>query len=44
VLFPQTFERFRHLLFSQHPLIVKGSVQNDQGALSVEVSQIAVLP
>ncbi|MHC1692623.1 MAG: DNA polymerase III subunit alpha [Sphaerochaetaceae bacterium] len=40
VLFPQVFERFRTLLFGQQPLIVVGTVKNDQGALNVEVAML----
>ena len=43
VLFPQTYQRFRNILFGQKPLIVRGSVQNEQGALSIEVRSVTPL-
>jgi DNA-directed DNA polymerase III PolC len=42
VLFPPIFERYRHLLFGQRPLIVNGTVKSDQGATCIEVSFIKI--
>jgi len=38
VMFPEIYARYRHLLFDQVPFRIIGRVQNDQGALCVEVS------
>ncbi len=37
VLFPDALRRFRHLLFSDGPLLVRGRVEEDRGAISVTV-------
>ncbi len=41
VLFPNVFERYRRFLFGQKPLVITGKIQNDQGALIVEVFSIS---
>jgi len=43
VLFPEAYTRWRHMLFAPQPLIVSGLVCDDQGAISVEVSELAAL-
>jgi DNA polymerase III alpha subunit len=40
VFFPDAYARFRHLLLDQRPLVVTGTVADDQGALSVVVKAI----
>ncbi|NCC66289.1 MAG: DNA polymerase III subunit alpha, partial [Spirochaetia bacterium] len=40
VLFPQLFEKYYPLLSSRWPLWVSGVIQNDQGALIVEVQHL----
>ena len=40
VLFPDVYKKYRNLLFEQRPLIVDGSVMEDQGALNVEVKSL----
>jgi DNA polymerase-3 subunit alpha/error-prone DNA polymerase len=40
VLFPDAYKRYRLLLFDQRPLIVVGTVKEDQGALNVEVESL----
>jgi DNA polymerase-3 subunit alpha/error-prone DNA polymerase len=39
-LFPEEYELYRHLLFEQRPLIVRGLVENDRGAITVTISSI----
>ena len=43
VLFPEAYNRYRSLLFDQRPLLVVGTVQEDQGALNVEVESLRAL-
>jgi error-prone DNA polymerase len=40
VLFPDAYSRYRSLLFDRRPLIVVGTVKEDQGALNVEVESL----
>lgn len=40
VLFPQLHQRYRRLLHGQRPLLIFGTVCNDQGALHVEIISI----
>lgn len=40
ILFPQIYERYRHVLGDKSPLVIYGTVQDDQGAISVEVAAI----
>jgi DNA polymerase-3 subunit alpha/error-prone DNA polymerase len=40
VLFPDVYKKYRNLLFEQRPLIVDGTVMEDQGALNVEVKSL----
>lgn len=40
VLFPEAYARFRRLLLDQRPLIVRGVVKDDQGAMNVEVQAL----
>jgi DNA polymerase-3 subunit alpha/error-prone DNA polymerase len=40
VLFPKAYERYRHLLFDREALVVQGTVQDDQGAINVEVFRL----
>jgi DNA polymerase-3 subunit alpha/error-prone DNA polymerase len=37
VLFPETYRKYRHLLFGDAPLFVRGRVEEDRGALAVTV-------
>jgi DNA polymerase-3 subunit alpha/error-prone DNA polymerase len=39
-LFPEEYELYRHLLFEQRPLVVRGLVENDRGAITVTISSI----
>jgi DNA polymerase-3 subunit alpha/error-prone DNA polymerase len=39
-LFPEEFELYRHLLFEQRPLIIRGVVEDDRGAITVTISSI----
>ncbi len=43
VLFPEAYARLRSLLFEARPLVVRGIVCDDQGALSVEVRSLVPL-
>lgn len=43
VLFPKVYETHRTLLFDQHPLLVLGTVTEDQGAINVEVERLRLL-
>lgn len=43
VLFPRVYERYRSILFDIRPFLVTGTVQNDQGALCIQVSQLVAL-
>lgn len=40
VLFPETYERYRNMLFDLRAFIVCGVVKNDQGAICVEIERI----
>jgi DNA polymerase-3 subunit alpha/error-prone DNA polymerase len=44
VLFPDAYKKYRSLLFDQRPLIVIGTVTDDQGAISVEVASLLQVP
>jgi DNA polymerase-3 subunit alpha/error-prone DNA polymerase len=39
-LFPEKYELYRHLLFEQRPLLVRGLVEDDRGAITVTISSI----
>jgi DNA polymerase-3 subunit alpha/error-prone DNA polymerase len=43
VIFPKVYDRYGRLLFDQMPLLVYGSVMEDQGALSLKVERIECL-
>ena len=43
VIFPQIYNRYNSLLFDQRPLLVQGTVTDDNGALSMEVEKIELL-
>ena len=43
VVFPQVYDRYHQLLFDQQPLLVYGIAASDNGAVSLEISRIAVL-
>jgi error-prone DNA polymerase len=43
VMFPDAYERYRKLLFDQVPLVVIGTVKDDQGALNVEIESLLEL-
>ncbi len=43
VLFPRVYERYRSILFDIRPFLVTGTVQDDQGALCLQVSQLTGL-
>jgi DNA polymerase-3 subunit alpha/error-prone DNA polymerase len=43
VIFPQVYQQYGKLLFDQIPLLVKGKVCNDHGAIVVEVKKIESL-
>jgi len=40
VIFPDVYNKYNKLLFDQRPLLVYGMVVNDEGAISLEVSQL----
>ena len=40
VIFPQIYERYNRLLFTQEPLLVSGKVVDDHGALIIEVEKV----
>ena len=39
-LFPEEYELYRHLLFEQRPLVIRGLVEDDRGAITVSISSI----
>ncbi|HUX39458.1 MAG TPA: DNA polymerase III subunit alpha [Rectinemataceae bacterium] len=39
-LFPEEYELYRHLLFEQRPLVIRGLVEDDRGAITVTISSI----
>jgi DNA polymerase III alpha subunit len=39
-LFPEEFGLYRHLLFEQRPLVVRGLVEDNRGAITVTISSI----
>jgi DNA polymerase-3 subunit alpha/error-prone DNA polymerase len=41
ILFPQLHEKYRKLLYSQRPLLIRGTVSDDMGALYVEINAIS---
>jgi DNA polymerase-3 subunit alpha/error-prone DNA polymerase len=43
VIFPKVYERYNKLLFDQLPLLAFGWVKDDNGAVSLEVNQVALL-
>jgi DNA polymerase-3 subunit alpha/error-prone DNA polymerase len=43
VIFPKVYEQYNRLLFDQLPLLVRGWVKDDHGAVSLEVNQVALL-
>ena len=43
VIFPDIYKRHNNLLFDQQPLLVSGTVMNDQGAITLEVKTIETL-
>lgn len=40
VLFPQVHQRYRKLLFGQRPLVISGTVCDDNGAINIQVSSL----
>lgn len=40
VLFPEAYRKYRHLLFDERPLLIKGLVEKDRGAVTVTVKEI----
>lgn len=40
ILFPQVHATFRNLLYGQRPLLIRGVVRNDEGAIHVEIDFI----
>jgi DNA polymerase-3 subunit alpha/error-prone DNA polymerase len=43
VIFPKVYEQYTTLLFDQLPLLVRGRVKDDHGAVSLEVDKVAFL-
>jgi len=43
VIFPDIYERYNNLLFDQLPLLIYGTVKNDQGAIILEVTKVEEL-
>ena len=41
VLFPTSFQRYHHLLYDDRPLLIKGRVECDHGAVVLNVFEIA---
>jgi len=41
VLFPTSFQRYHHLLYEERPLLIKGRVECDHGAVVLNVFEIA---
>ncbi|OQB96046.1 MAG: Error-prone DNA polymerase [Spirochaetes bacterium ADurb.Bin110] len=41
VLFPASFQRYHHLLYEERPLLIKGRVECDHGAVVLNVFEIA---
>ena len=39
-LFPEEFGLYRHMLFEQRPLVVRGLVEDDRGAITVTISSL----
>jgi DNA polymerase-3 subunit alpha/error-prone DNA polymerase len=39
-LFPDEYELYRQMLFEQRPLVVRGLVENDRGAITVTISSL----
>ena len=42
VLFPDVYRKYRHLLYDQRPLVIRGKVQEDRGAITVEVLSVSI--
>jgi len=40
VLFPEAFKKFRHLLFEEHPLWIRGLVENNRGATTLTIEEM----
>jgi DNA polymerase III alpha subunit len=40
VLFPKAFSKYKHLLIASTPFILQGIVQNDQGAICLNLHNI----
>lgn len=40
VLFPEAFRKFRHLLFEEHPLWIRGLVENNRGATTLTIEEM----
>jgi len=40
VLFPASFQRYHHLLYEERPLLIKGRVECDHGAVVLNVFEI----
>jgi DNA polymerase III alpha subunit len=40
-LFPEEYRLFRHLLFEERPLVVRGIVEDDRGAITVTILSLA---
>jgi DNA polymerase III alpha subunit len=43
VIFPKVYDQYHKLLFDQQPLLMRGWVKEDHGAVSLEVDQVALL-
>jgi len=41
ILFPTSFQRYHHLLYEERPLLIKGRVERDHGAVVLNVFEIA---
>ncbi len=41
VLFPDAYRKFRHLLFDEGPLWITGLVENNRGAVSLTIENLA---
>ncbi len=43
VLFPEAYARFRHLLYGSGPLLLRGLVEEDRGAVTVTLADMATI-
>ncbi|MCE5255980.1 MAG: DNA polymerase III subunit alpha, partial [Spirochaetaceae bacterium] len=44
ILFPESYQRYQSLLFEERPLFIRGKVEKDRGAITLNVSSIEKCP